>query len=85
MLQLLTIDPAGFALPIAEIQQFIQQNYPELVPTPINDFVNGAERSDLWRVLVLHKVGAIHCLALHHACCDRHVDGVHAVHAGLGG
>jgi hypothetical protein len=26
------------------------------VPTPFNDFVSGAERSDLWRVLVLHKV-----------------------------
>jgi hypothetical protein len=56
---LLTIDPAALAFHVADIQHFIQQFYPELVPTPFNDFVSGAERSDVWRVLVLHKVTAI--------------------------
>eukprot|EP00882_Tetradesmus_deserticola_P011747 GHRQ01012429.1.p1 GENE.GHRQ01012429.1~~GHRQ01012429.1.p1 ORF type:complete len:265 (+),score=28.99 GHRQ01012429.1:96-890(+) len=44
----------------ADIQRFMQQFYPELVPSPFNDFVSGAERSDLWRVLVLHKMGGVY-------------------------
>lgn len=32
------------------------QHYPDLVPVPYDSFVKGTERSDLWRVLVLHKV-----------------------------
>jgi hypothetical protein len=42
----------------------MEQFYAELVPTPFNDFVSGAERSDLWRVLVLHKV----CISCMKAC-----------------
>lgn len=40
----------------ADIQRFMEQHYPDLVPLPFNDFLAGAERSDLWRMLVLHKV-----------------------------
>jgi hypothetical protein len=79
--QQLTNGPAALSVRVADIQQFIQQFYPELVPTPFNDFVSGAERSDLWRVLVLHKVTAIQCSALqcaYSACCDVHVGAVHA-------
>lgn len=36
----------------------VLQFYPELVPVPFDEFVKGTERSDLWRVLVLHKVSA---------------------------
>jgi mannosyltransferase OCH1-like enzyme len=32
------------------------QNYPDMVPVPFDELQNGAERSDIWRVLVLHKV-----------------------------
>jgi hypothetical protein len=32
------------------------QHYPELVPMPYDRLLAGAERADLWRVLVLHKV-----------------------------
>lgn len=39
-----------------DIQNFVQQHYPELVPMPFNFFLAGVERADLFRVLVLHKV-----------------------------
>jgi hypothetical protein len=32
------------------------QHYPDLVPVPYDSLISGTERSDLWRVLVLHKV-----------------------------
>jgi mannosyltransferase OCH1-like enzyme len=40
-----------------DIQAFMEQHYPELVPLPFNAFLTGVERADIFRVLVLHKVG----------------------------
>lgn len=38
-----------------ELRAFMLRYYPELVPMPYDLLLSGAERSDLWRVLVLHK------------------------------
>jgi hypothetical protein len=42
------------------------QFYPELIPTPYDDLLSGAERADIWRVLVLHKVS---CVGMKHHVC----------------
>eukprot|EP00878_Enallax_costatus_P004173 GHUV01004402.1.p1 GENE.GHUV01004402.1~~GHUV01004402.1.p1 ORF type:complete len:472 (+),score=66.76 GHUV01004402.1:83-1498(+) len=43
-----------------DIREFMLQYYPDLVPIPYDEFLSGAERSDLWRVLVLHKLGGVY-------------------------
>lgn len=40
----------------ADMRDFMARFYPELLPTPYDEFLNAAERTDLWRVLVLHQV-----------------------------
>lgn len=53
----------GFQLKLwddQDIRAFVNEHYPELMPTPFDDFLSGVERSDFWRVLVLHKVCSIH-------------------------
>jgi mannosyltransferase OCH1-like enzyme len=39
-----------------EMRDFMLQHYPEMVPVPYDEFLYAAERTDLWRVLVLHTV-----------------------------
>lgn len=44
----------------ADMREFMVKFYPELVPTPFDDLLSGTERSDLWRILVLHKLGGVY-------------------------
>eukprot|EP00879_Flechtneria_rotunda_P016666 GHRR01017440.1.p1 GENE.GHRR01017440.1~~GHRR01017440.1.p1 ORF type:complete len:131 (+),score=12.77 GHRR01017440.1:405-797(+) len=39
-----------------DIKDFMVKFYPGLVPVPFDEFLTGTERSDLWRILVLHQV-----------------------------
>lgn len=54
----------------ADMRAFMARFYPQLLPTPYDEFLNAAERTDLWRVLVLHQVRCsyAHARALLLAC-----------------
>lgn len=35
-------------------------HYPEMMPTPFEQYLTGTERSDIWRLLVLHAYGGVY-------------------------
>eukprot|EP00775_Hariotina_reticulata_P010317 gene10317-10475_t len=43
-----------------EMREFMLKHYPELVPVPYDEFLYPAERTDLWRVLVLNMLGGVY-------------------------
>eukprot|EP00879_Flechtneria_rotunda_P002422 GHRR01002619.1.p1 GENE.GHRR01002619.1~~GHRR01002619.1.p1 ORF type:complete len:352 (+),score=66.11 GHRR01002619.1:92-1147(+) len=43
-----------------DIKDFMVKFYPGLVPVPFDEFLTGTERSDLWRILVLHQFGGVY-------------------------
>ncbi|KAF8066317.1 HOC1 [Scenedesmus sp. PABB004] len=42
------------------MRAFVAERYPQLLPLPYDAFLSGAERADVWRVLVLHALGGVY-------------------------
>lgn len=44
----------------ADIRSLVKSHYPKLVPWPFDAYRTGTERSDVFRVLVLHNLGGVY-------------------------
>ena len=44
----------------AEARAFVAARYPALLPVPYDAYLSGAERADVFRVLVLHALGGVY-------------------------